>query len=38
MNVFYLIFIELSATAYGRYIIHIYLYLLPCCYSNYFIL
>jgi len=39
MNNFYLVFIELSATAYGRDIIHIYLlYMIPCCYSNYFIL
>jgi len=38
MNDFYLIVIELSATAHGRDIIHIYLlYILPCCYSNYFI-
>ena len=39
MNDFYLIFIELSATAYGRDIIHIYLlYMIPCSYNNYFIL
>jgi len=39
MNDFYLIFIELSATAYGRDIIHIYLlYMISCCYSNYVIL
>jgi len=39
MNNLYLIFIDSSATAYGRDIIHIYLlYTIPCCYRNYFIL
>ena len=39
MNNLYLIFIESSATTYGRDIIHIYLlYMIPCCYNNYFIL
>jgi len=34
----YLIFIESSATVYGRDIIHNYLlYMIPCCYSNYFV-
>ena len=38
MNNLYLIFIESSATAYGRDIIHNYLlYMIPCCNSNYFV-
>jgi len=38
MNNLYLIFIESSATAYGRDIIYNYLlYMIPCCYSNYFV-
>jgi len=38
MNNLYLIFIESSATAYGRDIIHNYLlYMIPCCYNNYFV-
>jgi len=37
MNNLYLIFIESSATVYGRDIIHIYLlYMIPC-YSDYFV-
>jgi hypothetical protein len=39
MNNLYRIFIESSGTAYGRDIIHIYLlYMIQCCYNNYFIL
>jgi len=38
MNNLYVIFMELSATAYGRDIIHNCLpYMIPCCYSNYFV-
>ena len=38
MNNFYLIFIESSETVYGRDIIHNYpLYMIPCCYNNYFV-
>jgi hypothetical protein len=38
MNNLYLIFIESSATVYGRDIIHNYLlYIIPYCYSNYFV-
>jgi len=38
MNNLYLLFIESSATVYGRDIIHSYLlYMIPYCYSNYFV-
>jgi len=38
MNSLYLLFIEASATVYGRDIIHNYLlYMIPYCYNNYFV-
>ena len=38
MNNLYLIFIDSSETVYGRDIIHNYLlYMIPYCYSNYFV-